>query len=62
MTDSVNDSTPAIVSRVAWNIDQLKLAFYLYCQTSFGKLHGRNPEIIQLAKQLGRTPSALAMK
>src|SRR5688500_7875441 len=28
----------------------------------FGRLHGRNPEIIQLAAKIGRTPSALAMK
>jgi hypothetical protein len=29
---------------------------------SFGKLHSRNPEIIQLAELIGRTPSAVAMK
>jgi putative restriction endonuclease len=38
------------------------LAFYLYCQLPFGKLHSRNPEIIYLASLIGRTPSALAMK
>jgi len=45
-----------------WTKDQLKLAFNLYCQLSFGKLHSRNPEIIELAKLIGRTPSAVAMK
>ncbi len=45
-----------------WTRAQLKLAFNLYCQTSFGKLHSRNPQIIQLAELIGRTPSALAMK
>lgn len=45
-----------------WTKDQLKLAFHLYCQLPFGKLHSRNPEIIQLAKLIGRTPSAVAMK
>jgi putative restriction endonuclease len=45
-----------------WTSDQLKLAFYLYCQLPFGKLHSRNPEIIYLASLIGRTPSALAMK
>jgi predicted restriction endonuclease len=45
-----------------WTKEQLKLAFYLYCQLPFGKLDSRNPEIIQLAKQIGRTPGALAMK
>ena len=28
----------------------------------FGRLHGRNPEIIHLAARIGRTPGALAMK
>lgn len=45
-----------------WSKEQLKLAFHLYCQLPFGKLHSRNPEIIQLANLIGRTPSAVAMK
>lgn len=45
-----------------WTKDQLKLAFHLYCQLPFGKLHRGNPEIIELASLLGRTPSAVAMK
>lgn len=45
-----------------WTKDQLKLAFHLYCQLPFGKLHSRNPEIIELANLIGRTPSAMAMK
>jgi putative restriction endonuclease len=45
-----------------WTKEQLKLAFYLYCQLPFGKLHQRNPEIIKLANMIGRTPSAVAMK
>ncbi len=45
-----------------WSREQLLVAFNLYCQTSFGKMHARNPDIIRIAEQLGRTPSALAMK
>ena len=45
-----------------WTKKQLKLAFHLYCQLPFGKLHQRNPEIINLASLIGRTPSAVAMK
>jgi hypothetical protein len=45
-----------------WTKEQLKLAFHLYCQLPFGKLHQRNPEIIKLANMIGRTPSAVAMK
>ena len=45
-----------------WTPEQLKLAFHLYCQLPFGKLHSRNSEIIDLARLIGRTPSAVAMK
>lgn len=45
-----------------WTKEQLKLAFHLYCQLPFGKLHSKNPEIIKLAKLIGRTPGAVAMK
>jgi len=38
------------------------VAFNLYCQLPFGKLHSRNPEIIKYAELIGRTSSALAMK
>ncbi len=38
------------------------MAFNIYCQTPFGKLHSRNPEIVRVAAVLGRTPSSLAMK
>jgi hypothetical protein len=51
-----------IMSNSRWTHEQLKLAFHLYCQLPFGKLHNRNPEIVELAKLIGRTPSAVAMK
>lgn len=50
------------MSRDRWTKDQVKLAFNLYCQLPFGKLHSRNPEVIELAELIGRTPGALAMK
>ena len=46
----------------AWTRQELLLAFGLYCELPFGKLHYRNPDIIRLAAKIGRTPSALAMK
>ncbi|MES3008416.1 MAG: hypothetical protein V4751_11675 [Pseudomonadota bacterium] len=46
----------------AWTRQQLLVAFWLYCQIPFGKMHSRNPQIIKFAELLGRTPSALAMK
>ena len=45
-----------------WTRKQLLVAFMLYCQLPFGKLHSRNPEIVKFAELIGRTPSALAMK
>lgn len=45
-----------------WTKEQAKLAFHLYCQLPFGKLHKSNPEVIRLARMIGRTPSAVAMK
>ena len=38
------------------------MAFRLYCRTPFGKLHQHNPEIVALARALGRTASAVGMK
>jgi predicted restriction endonuclease len=46
----------------SWTREQLLIAFKMYCQIPFGKLHSRNPEIIKVAKLINRTPSALAMK
>ncbi len=45
-----------------WTKEQVKLAFHLYCQLPYGRIHGRNPEIIALSKIIGRTSDALAMK
>ena len=51
-----------MTSRTAWTREQLLIAFGLYCWLPFGKLHYRNPDIIENAERIGRTPSALAMK
>lgn len=45
-----------------WTKEQVKLAFHLYCQLPYGRIHGRNPEIMELASQIGRTADATAMK
>jgi putative restriction endonuclease len=45
-----------------WTKEQLKLAFHLYCQLPFGKLDMHTPDVIELAKLIGRTPSAVSMK
>lgn len=48
--------------RKAWSQAELLIVFRLYCRTPFGRLHQRNPEIIELAELIGRTPGAVAMK
>jgi DNA-cytosine methyltransferase len=50
------------VKKGLWTNEQVKLAFYLYCQLPFGKLDQRTAEVIELARLIGRTPSAVAMK
>ena len=62
MTDKPEIPFGAFPSTGNWTFDQLKLAFHFYCQTPFGKLHERNPQIVKLAKLIGRSPGALAMK
>ena len=49
-------------NRKRWTRQELLVAFGLYCQMPFGKLHARNPEIIKIAELIGRTPNSLAMK
>jgi putative restriction endonuclease len=53
---------PSSTNRRNWDRSETLIAFNLYCRTPFGKLHARNPEIIRVAKAVGRTPDALAMK
>jgi putative restriction endonuclease len=48
--------------RNLWTKEELILALNLYLKLPFGKLHSRTPEIIHLAKLLGRTPGSIAMR
>jgi len=45
-----------------WTREELIIAFNLYCKIPFGRIHIRNPLIIELAKAIGRTPSAVSWK
>lgn len=45
-----------------WSEEETILAFYLYCQVPFSKITKTNPDIIRLAKILGRTPSSVGLK
>jgi putative restriction endonuclease len=45
-----------------WTRDELILAFSLYSEIPFGKIHMGNPKVLELAKLLGRTPGSVSMK
>ena len=45
-----------------WTREELILALNLYLKLPFGKLHSGTPEIIYLAKIIGRTPSSIAKR
>lgn len=45
-----------------WTREELILAINLYCKLPFGRLHRLNPEVINLANLIGRTPNSVAYK
>ena len=45
-----------------WSREELILAINLYCKLPFGRLHRQNPEVMNLAKLISRTPSSVAYK
>lgn len=45
-----------------WTREELILAINLYCKLPFGKLHQGNPEIIELARLINRSPGSVAFK
>lgn len=51
-----------MAQRRGWSEQELLVAFAMYCQMPFGRLHKGNPIIVELAGRINRTPSSLAMK
>jgi hypothetical protein len=51
-----------MADRIRWTREQLLIVLNLYHKLRFGQFDQRQPVIIDLAKRLGRTPSAVAMK
>jgi putative restriction endonuclease len=47
---------------VKWTREHFLIALNLYCKLPFGKLHKRNPVIVETATKMGRTANSLAMK
>ena len=50
------------MGRQNWSRRELIAAFNLYCRIPFGKIHNRNPQIIELASLLRRSPSSVSWK
>lgn len=50
------------MSRKLWSKEELVLVFNLYLKMPFGKMHARNPDIINMANILGRTPNSIALR
>lgn len=51
-----------MIARRNWSEDEVKKALALYLRTTFGRLHNRNPDIVALAQEIGRTASSVALK
>jgi putative restriction endonuclease len=45
-----------------WTREEHILAFNLYCKIPFGRQHPRAPEVIELAKVLGRSANSISLK
>jgi putative restriction endonuclease len=50
------------MTRREWSRAELIIAFNLYCKIPFGRIHRGNPLVKELAKAIGRTPSAVSWK
>lgn len=48
--------------RRVWTREEHVVAFNLYCKIPFGRQHHRASEVIELARLIGRSPSAVALK
>ncbi len=51
-----------MAERRNWSENEVRNALALYLRTDFGRFHSGNPDIIQLANELNRTPAAVALK
>lgn len=45
-----------------WTREEMILVLNLYLKLPFGKMDARNPEVIRMAKIIGRTPNAVALR
>jgi putative restriction endonuclease len=50
------------MTRNIWSRNELIAAFNLYCKIPFSKIHYSHPQVVELARIIGRTPSSVALK
>ena len=50
------------MKRRLWTREEMILAFNLYLKMPFGKMHSRNPQIIELADLIGRSANSVALR
>ena len=50
------------MERVNWTREQTIVALNLYCKIPFNRVSSNHPDIIQIAKIIGRTPNSVKMK
>ncbi|UYG07104.1 HNH endonuclease [Halomonas sp. M4R1S46] len=51
-----------VAERQAWTDQDRLQVLSLYCRLTFGQLHKRRPEVIELAERMGRSANSVAMK
>jgi len=49
-------------SGTRWSREELILAFSIYCQILFGRIHIRNPELVEFARIPERSAGAVSYK
>lgn len=51
-----------MAGRRLWTRDEFILTFNLYLKMPFGKMHSGNPQVVELAKLLGRSANSIALR
>ena len=50
------------MERRLWSKEEMILVLTLYLKIPFGKMHSSNPEVVNLARLLNRTPNSIALR
>lgn len=50
------------MANVLWTREEMILVLNLYLKIPFGKMHKSNPEVVKIARLIGRTPASVALR